>query len=781
MRSILQRKEGLLKSTLAQELTGIILIVLGLLHTLSLLSYNPQDTTAYLPGPAPVHNWIGPAGAVVAHISLQFVGLAAYLLTSTVALFGLRCFWSGALYLPWRAAVGWLLLLLSGCCLLAKPSRLHTLLPYAPGGLLGQWLWHNCTHYLAMLGAQIATGATVVIGFLLLSNWSLSAGMRKLFEAIKRLLEAVLRMGTVSQRLKRKLQQRQQQQSAAADNKTDNVRENHEKLKQSQSSDADCAAPLPQDSDNQTAALASPATTQQAESSELKIVQRDTHQSARIVQQAEDQQGPKTQEAESVAFTLPPLSLLDFVDPQDVPVDEGNMRQQANKLEQTFLDFGIEGRVKQIRPGPVVTMFEFVPSPGIKLSRISALSDDIAMAMQALHVRIVAPIPGKGAVGIEIPNEHREVVYLKEIVAHPTYQQQPHRLCIAIGKTVSGQPYFANLADMPHLLIAGTTGSGKSVAVNAMICSILYRATPQQVRFLMIDPKMLELGVYEGIPHLLLPPIIDSTKAARALQWAVKEMDRRYNLMNDLGVRGMQSYNIRVGQLPPTQPDADVSPMDHQLLPYIVVVVDEYADLVAVAGKDVENCVMRLAQKARACGIHVILATQRPSVDIITGVIKANFPVRIGFRLASVHDSKTIVNTSGAEKLLGKGDMLMLPPGRSELTRVHGAFLSDQELQKVVTFWQAQATPQYDETIVQEASTDEGEASLQQPPDDPRYSEAIKVVMSTQKCSTSWLQRQLGVGYNRAAKLVEELERRGVVGPILNAKGEREIFGEEQQ
>ena len=323
-------------------------------------------------------------------------------------------------------------------------------------------------------------------------------------------------------------------------------------------------------------------------------------------------------------------------------------------------------------------MFEFIPSPGIKLSRISALSDDIAMAMQALHVRIVAPIPGRGVVGIEIPNEHREVVYLKEIVAHPTYNAQSHRLCVAIGKTVSGQPYFANLADMPHLLIAGTTGSGKSVAVNAMICSILYRATPQQVRFLMIDPKMLELGIYEGIPHLLLPPIIDSTKAARALQWAVKEMDRRYNLMNEMGVRGIEGYNTQVDQLQKTDQDPhqvpDQVPVDHNVLPYIVVVVDEYADLVAVAGRDVETCVMRLAQKARACGIHVILATQRPSVDVITGVIKANFPVRIGFRLASAHDSKTIINTSGAEKLLGKGDMLILPQAAANSCAFMGRF-----------------------------------------------------------------------------------------------------------
>ncbi|MEI6791043.1 MAG: DNA translocase FtsK, partial [Myxococcaceae bacterium] len=386
-----------------------------------------------------------------------------------------------------------------------------------------------------------------------------------------------------------------------------------------------------------------------------------------------------------------------------------------------------------------------------------------AMAMAALHVRIVAPIPGKGAVGIELPNDQRETVYLKEIVAHPSYREQPQKLCMAVGKTIEGKPYFVNLADMPHVLIAGTTGSGKSVCLNAMICSILYRATPQDVRFLMIDPKMLELSIYEGIPHLLLPPIIDSKKAAHALKWAVKEMDRRYEQMNQVGVRDIAGYNEKV----------DAS----QKMPFIVVVVDEYADLVIVAGKDVEGYIMRLAQKARAAGIHVMLATQRPSVDVITGVIKANFPVRMGFRLSASQDSKTIINRSGAEKLLGKGDMLMIPPGSSDVIRVHGAFISEKELVRVVDFWKAQSKPEYDMTIVAPTEDEHGGGvGGSNDEADEKYAEAINIVRQTQKCSTSWLQRQLGVGYNRAAKMVEQMEREGIVGPILNAKGDRDIF-----
>jgi S-DNA-T family DNA segregation ATPase FtsK/SpoIIIE len=461
-------------------------------------------------------------------------------------------------------------------------------------------------------------------------------------------------------------------------------------------------------------------------------------------------------------FALPPLKLLDYDAVAPIKIDEGQLRIQADRLEKTFEQFGIKGHVREIRPGPVVTLFEFVPGPGIKLTRIAALADDIAMAMVAMHVRIVAPIPGKGAVGIEIPNERRELVYLKEIVANPVYAREPHKLCMALGKTIDGKAYFANLADMPHVLVAGTTGSGKSVSVNAMICSILYRATPDEVRFVMIDPKMLELSIYDGIPHLLMPPIIDSKKAANALRWAVREMEHRYQLLNESGVRDIDSYNKK----------------STNKMSYLVIVVDEYADLIAVAGKDVEGYVMRLAQKARAAGIHVMLATQRPSVDVITGVIKANFPVRMGFRLASAHDSKTIINRSGAEALLGKGDMLLIPPGSSDLVRVHGAYVSDKELNRVVDFWKAQGQPNYDPTLVSATEEEpDGQGILVPEDSDDKYKEAVNVVLRTRKCSTSWLQRQLGIGYNRAARIVEQMEREGVVGPIQNAKGEREIFG----
>jgi S-DNA-T family DNA segregation ATPase FtsK/SpoIIIE len=508
----------------------------------------------------------------------------------------------------------------------------------------------------------------------------------------------------------------------------------------------------------------------------IQIVERDHKASLSAVRQAE-KEGIK----KDFSFMLPPLNLLDYDAPEQFEVNQEALKKEAEKLQRAFLQFGIEGKIREIRPGPVVTNYEFVPAPGIKLSRIAVLSDDIAMALSAVQVRIVTPIPGKGAVGIEVPNERRETVYLKEIVADERYRRMSHKLTMAIGKDVEGNPYFMNLADMPHILIAGTTGSGKSVSVNAMICSILYRATPQDVRFLMIDPKMLELSIYSGIPHLLLPPIIDAKKAANALKWAVKEMDQRYSLMKELMVRDISTYNERLK----TMDKGTLKPVDkreHEHLPFVVIVVDEYADLLAVAGKEVEGYIMRLAQKARAAGIHVMLATQRPSVDVITGVIKANFPVRMGFRLASSHDSKTIVNKTGAEKLLGRGDVLIMPPGSSDLFRVHGAFISEKELARVVEFLSAQKPPDYREDIA-DFGEQENEFSLK-PGDetdvDDKFCEALAIVREHKKCSTSFLQRYLSIGFNRAARIVDQMEKKGLVGPVLNARGEREIFLDKQ-
>jgi S-DNA-T family DNA segregation ATPase FtsK/SpoIIIE len=505
-------------------------------------------------------------------------------------------------------------------------------------------------------------------------------------------------------------------------------------------------------------------------------------------------------------YDLPPLNLLDFNDPEQVEIPPEFLREQADRLIRALETYKIQGRVTEIHPGPVVTMFEFEPAPGVRISKIASLADDLAMAMKALKVRIVAPIPGKGVVGFEVPNQQRETVWLKEIIGDERFHSKKNILPIALGKGIDGTPEVADLAKMPHLLVAGTTGSGKSVGVNGMITSLLYHAGPDEVRFIMVDPKMLELSIYEGIPHLLLPVVTDPKKAAAALRWACDEMDRRYELMKNAGVRDIRGFNAKIEALVPgvavespevsledmlAEADAESDAAVGELegvpvaargweqafedkpvkLPFIVVVIDEFADLMMVAGKEVEFCVARIAQKARAAGIHLILATQRPSTDVITGVIKANFPTRIAFQVSSAIDSRTILSCNGAENLLGKGDMLFMPPGTGRLKRVHGAFVSEEEIHKVVEFVRTQGEPQYmDESILRTEEDGEDEDGADSGDLDPMYDECVRVVFRDGRASTSHLQRRLSLGYNRAARIIDQMEKDGLVGPGDGAK-----------
>jgi S-DNA-T family DNA segregation ATPase FtsK/SpoIIIE len=426
-------------------------------------------------------------------------------------------------------------------------------------------------------------------------------------------------------------------------------------------------------------------------------------------------------------------------------------------------------------------MYEFKPAAGIKLSRIASLSDDLAMAMEALRVRIVAPIPGKGVVGFEVPNKTRETVFLKEVVEQEAFQKGSSRLTMAVGKDIEGMPYVADLAKMPHLLIAGTTGSGKSVGVNSMLVSMLMRATPEELRFIMVDPKMLELSIYEGIPHLLLPVVTDPKKAALALRWGTEEMERRYALLADAGVRNIAGYNKfverqalekQLAAVGSDQPPAEGGEAEEppKKLPYIVIVIDELADLMMVAAKEVEVYIARLAQMARAAGIHLLVATQRPSTDVLTGVIKANFPSRISFQVASRHDSATIINTPGAENLLGMGDMLIQPPGTSSLTRVHGAYVSETEINRLTGFWKEQGAPVYDPEILRPRGDEEGEMDPEDEIADELYDQALHAVSDMRHVSISLLQRKMRIGYNRAARMIERMEREGIVGPADGAK-----------
>jgi S-DNA-T family DNA segregation ATPase FtsK/SpoIIIE len=514
------------------------------------------------------------------------------------------------------------------------------------------------------------------------------------------------------------------------------------------------------------------------------------------VRAEKERQVPLFEPAE--AGELPPLSLLDDPPEQKQGYSKDSLEAMSRLVELKLRDFGIEVEVKSVSPGPVITRFELDPAPGVKVSQIANLSKDLARSLSVVSVRIVEVIPGKSFVGLEIPNESRQLVTLGEILKSRAYDDMASPLTLALGKDIGGNSVCADLARMPHLLIAGTTGSGKSVAINAMVLSILYKTDPEHVRMIMVDPKMLELSVYEGVPHLLAPVVTDMKEASNALRWCVAEMDRRYALMASLGVRNIGGYNRKVKDAidkgdpikdptfrPPELFDEE-KPIEHPTLtplPYIVVIIDELADMMMIVGKKVEELIARLAQKARASGIHMILATQRPSVDVITGLIKANVPTRIAFQVSAKVDSRTILDQQGAENLLGHGDMLYLPPGTSLPVRVHGAFVADNEVHSVVRHLKKSAQPRYiDEILEGPSSPTPGLAGIDKPgtdsvdaEQDPLYDQAVQVVMETRKASISGVQRRLKIGYNRAARMVESMEEAGLVGP-LQPNGTREIL-----
>jgi S-DNA-T family DNA segregation ATPase FtsK/SpoIIIE len=497
-------------------------------------------------------------------------------------------------------------------------------------------------------------------------------------------------------------------------------------------------------------------------------------------------------------FRLPPIEMLDEPGSDVPPVDEEQLKLTAQMLEKTLSDYGVSGKVEEIHPGPTVTTFEVSPAAGTKVSKVAGLADDLALGLSR-KVRIIAPIPGKNRIGFEIPNEQRIPVSLRELVEDRRFQEMKAPLPCVLGRDIIGTPYFADLASMPHVIVAGATGAGKSVGLNVMLVSLLFRKTPAELRLLMIDPKVVELAPFDRIPHMLLPVVTDMKQAANALKWAVDEMERRYQLFANAGTKNIGTYNgwvekVQRGEARPPKPplkvaavaadgteveiDAAKDGSDAELpekLPWIVIVVDEFADLMMQQGKDVEVSVARLAQKARAAGMHVILATQRPSVDVITGMIKANFPTRIAFRVAQKVDSRTILDEQGAEHLLGRGDMLIKMNGANDTRRVQCPFCSEEEVQRITDFLRLQGEPVYDEAILKPRDDDGEEADTADAEADPMYDAAVRIVADTRRCSTSWIQRKLGVGYNRAAKIVESMEKRGLVGPANGAK-DREVL-----
>ncbi len=725
-----------------RELLGVVLLAAAALALLGLATFDPQDPCLGQPASgAEVHNVAGRLGAYIAGALYGLLGLAAYFVPAALIAGGV-CLLAHR-YPQRRAApaTGSLLLVVSTCGLLGMAPGWQPL-GFPAGGWLGGRTAALLISILNTTGSWIVLATLLVAGLVLAFKVSPGSWYLAAEERAKVAGEAVV--------------------EAARRRREERGRAPEQEPPRKAGPEVKIAGPI------------EPAEAPEPEPPAINGRPQPAANAEAAPRPAKPQPLPEERQLAfepfievDTSYELPPLSLLAAPEREARVIDRSQLIANSRLLEEKLRDFGVEGRVVEVTPGPVVTMYEFEPAPGVKINRIANLSDDLALALKALSIRIVAPIPKKGVVGIEIPNHQREQVLLQEIVTSEVFQGSRSRLTVALGKDIVGHAVAADLARMPHLLIAGATGAGKSVALNSMICSILLKARPEEVRLLMIDPKRIELSVYEGIPHLLHPVLTDAKKATAALRWAVGEMEERYRLLARLSARGIDGYNAKlraVSLVEEAEEDPEGAELPLRPLPYIVIVIDELSDLMMVSSREVEESMTRLAHMARAAGIHLIVATQRPSVDVLTGVIKANFPTRISFRVSSKVDSRTVIDTMGAEMLLGAGDMLFLPPGTSKLQRIHGAYVSETEIGAVVDFLKGQKEPVYDETIVAAGvAAENGEAA--EDVADERYDEAVELVVSTRQASISMVQRRLRVGYNRAARMIEMMEREGIVSP----------------
>jgi S-DNA-T family DNA segregation ATPase FtsK/SpoIIIE len=727
------------KERLGREVAGVVLLSASIFLAISLASYSSSDPTLNSFSTEEVANFGGRLGAHLADMMFQVFGLGSLIFPPLIFAYAYNLIWSSDFHLTRGRVMAWIGFVLSFSSLMAlwfNSFKLKgAMIPAGgikgamipAGGVAGDMVARIVLRYMSPVAGFLTLLTFLVISAMVSARLSFKSVVEGTLSIPNRIFSGLNNIWTIQRERKKRLAE------TAAE------RERFEEAHKTP-----------------------PAI---VEEKAEKVVQK-------VVEELQEELP-----IAGLGFKLPFLSILDIPAKGGQKVDRDAMIMNSRILEKKLLDFGVEGRVSEVRPGPVVTMFEFEPAPGVKISRISSLADDLAMALRAVSVRIVAPIPGKAAVGIEIPNASRESVSLREILECSYFQDSNSKLILALGKDIAGQPFVSDLARMPHLLVAGATGAGKSVSVNSMIMSILYKATPDEVKFIMVDPKMIELSIYDGIPHLLLPVVTDPKKAAVALKWAVKEMERRYTLLAELGVRNIDGYNKKIEKEGRRQ-IASVKEVDevrhHERLPYIVVIIDELADLMVVARKDVEESIARLAQMARASGIHLLIATQRPSVDVLTGVIKANFPTRIAFQVASKVDSRTILDTNGAEHLLGSGDMLFLPPGTSKLMRVHGAYVSEREIKDVVNFLKKQGTPTYDEEILN-VKEEEGPSGAGEEVDEI-YEEALRYVTEVGEASISKIQRRFKIGFNRAARIVEKMEELGIIAPSDGTGRPREVL-----
>jgi S-DNA-T family DNA segregation ATPase FtsK/SpoIIIE len=708
-----------------KEIIGILLFFLVIFTLISLVSYHHTDPSVHNTGVrGPVNNLFGPVGAQVAGVLVGICGLGAFWVPVLLLLACIHFFSRRSGHVLILIAIGGIVLLITTGSLLALRQNTYELFgsKFSAGGIVGIPVKDMLVRYTNMAGSAIILGLSWLIGFILATGFSLVACYQRCRSSILAVIDHFRTVAIKWQERRQKAKKRKQILKVKSSEPPRKIQ---------------IKAPKP----------AAPKRRVKPQQKMFDFMQTGNGE-----------------------FKMPSLNLLEDPEERPVSVNNESLHMQSKLLEKKLEDFGVKGHVAAVTPGPVITTFEYAPAPGIKINKIVNLSDDLALALRAISIRIVAPIPGKAAIGIEVPNADRETVRFKEIVASEAYENVKSKLTICLGKDIVGNPVVATLDKMPHLLIAGATGAGKSVALNTMICSLLFKATPDEVKLIMVDPKRIELSAYDGIPHLITPVVKNAKKATNALFWAVREMEQRYELLSDKKARNITQYNQKVSKEQKRRENAKTdsdTPLPKPL-PYIVVVIDELADLMMVASRDVEVALTRLAQMARAAGIHLILATQRPSVDVLTGIIKANFPTRLTFQVSSKTDSRTIIDTNGAENLLGMGDMLFMPPGTGKLQRIHGAYLSETELTGITEFLKQQQSPEYDQSVVKAPEKEVGESEDKEY--DERYDDAVALVTKSGQASISMIQRHLRIGYNRAARIVEMMESEGVVGPADGAK-----------
>ena len=758
------------------ELTGFLLITLAVLVALALISYSPRDASFNVSrsaGDGPnLRNWIGPVGAYGADLLFQVFGFAAFLVPTALFVLGWRWFRSRAINSQMATLFGYVLLLLSLPSLLSLWRFPDVRGTVPAGGLLGSLLSGGLQAGFNFWGASLIAFAFFVAAIFMTTSFSF-AGTHAWARGPKGPLGAVERLGLLQKAQLRWRAWREEREQQRMRHRVEQIRISGRKpVSQTLGSGAVSNEPqkamrLADEAENLSEESESDRETEK-ENSAHKAPVFFFHREKQVA----GKKGPEPQMAKgSASYKLPSPSLLHEGE-RSHKLDEDELKVRARAIESKCLEFDVQGRVTQINPGPVVTTFEFKPEAGIKYSRITSLSEDLCLALQAESI-LIERIPGKSTVGIEVPNLSRQTIALREIIEAPEFINSSSKLTLAMGRDLHGRIRVTDLSAMPHLLIAGSTGTGKSVFINSLLVSMLYKASPEEVKVVLVDPKRLELCLYENIPHLLAPVVTDPKIAANVLRNATKEMETRLKMLAQRGVRNIDQYNrtLQKGQSLSLFETAEES--RHQPLPYLVIVIDELADLMMVDTNTVEESITRLAQMARAVGIHLILATQRPSVDVITGLIKANFPARISFRVASKVDSRTILDSNGSESLLGKGDMLYLPAGSARLHRIHGPLVTEEEITRVCDFWRAQAQAKYNQQLLEAPKEENGKAEDEvsgdeaggEDVDDDLYQDAVRVVCEAGRASTSTLQRRLRIGYGRAARLIDLMEKDGIVGP----------------